>query len=85
VKHIEEMAKQKGCSPGQLVLAWVLARGEDIVPIFGTKRRSYLEENLGALDVTLTENDVKCIEEVAPRGTASGSRYPEPMMKLLNR
>jgi aryl-alcohol dehydrogenase-like predicted oxidoreductase len=85
VKHIEQMAKRKGCSPGQLVLAWVLARGEDIVPIFGTKRRSYLEENLGALDVALTGDDLKCIEELAPRGTASGSRYPEPMMKLLNR
>jgi aryl-alcohol dehydrogenase-like predicted oxidoreductase len=85
VEHIEQTAKQKRCSPGQLALAWVLAQGEDIVPIFGTKRRSYLEENLHALDVTLTGDDLKRIEEIAPRGVASGSRYPEPMMKLLNR
>jgi len=68
------MAREKGCTPAQLVLAWVLAQGEDIVPIPGTKRRRYLEENLGALDVVLTAEDLARIEEIAPRGVAAGSR-----------
>ncbi len=71
-------------TPAQLALAWVLARGEDIVPIFGTKKRIYLEENLGALKIVLTAADLGHLEEVAPRGVAAGQRYPEAMMQLLN-
>jgi aryl-alcohol dehydrogenase-like predicted oxidoreductase len=84
VQHIEQMAKEKGCRPGQLALAWVLAQGKDIVPIFGTKRRTFLEENLGALDVELRPDDLARIDQVAPRGTAAGARYPEVMMGLLS-
>lgn len=85
VKQIEAMAAEKGCTPSQLALAWLLARGEFIVPLFGTKRRTYLAENIGALDVRLTERDLKRIDEIAPREVAAGLRYPEAMMKLLNR
>jgi aryl-alcohol dehydrogenase-like predicted oxidoreductase len=84
VARVEEIAKQKGCTPAQLALAWVLAQGEDIVPIPGTKRRKYLEENAGALDVQLTPEDLRRIEEVAPHGAAAGERYPEHMMQLVN-
>ena len=85
VRRIEEMAAQKGCTPAQLALAWVLAQGEDIVPIPGTKRRRYLEENLAALEVGLTAEDLVRIHEVAPRGAVAGARYPESMMGLVNR
>jgi aryl-alcohol dehydrogenase-like predicted oxidoreductase len=85
VARIEQMAKEKHCTPSQLALAWVLARGADIVPIFGTKRRKYLEENLGALTVTLTSEDLERIDELAPRGVAAGPRYPEAAMKAVNR
>jgi aryl-alcohol dehydrogenase-like predicted oxidoreductase len=85
VRRIEELAAEKRCTPAQLALAWVLAQGEDIVPIPGTKRRTYLEENIGALDVTLTAQDLARIDEVAPKGVAAGPRYPEPMMATLNR
>ncbi|MGH7429533.1 MAG: aldo/keto reductase, partial [Candidatus Methylomirabilaceae bacterium] len=85
VRRIEEMAGQRRCTPAQLALAWVLAQGEDIVPIPGTKRRKYLEENIGALDVELTAEDLARIEEVAPHGIAAGSRYPESMMHMVNR
>lgn len=85
VKRIREMAKAKGCTPAQLALAWVLAQGDDVVPIPGTKRRKYLEENLGALDVELTANDLARIEEIAPKGVAAGERYPAPMMQFVNR
>jgi aryl-alcohol dehydrogenase-like predicted oxidoreductase len=84
VRRVEQIAAAKGCTPAQLALAWVLAQGEDIVPIFGTKKRVYLEENLGALQKVLTAADLKSLEEVAPRGAAAGPRYPEAMMKLLN-
>jgi aryl-alcohol dehydrogenase-like predicted oxidoreductase len=84
VRRVEEIAKQKGCAPGQLALAWVLAQGEDIVPIPGTKHRQYLEENVGALDVKLTAEDLRRINEVAPRGTAAGLRYPESVMHMVN-
>ena len=84
VKRIEEIATAKGCSAAQLALAWVLAQGDDIVPIPGTKRTKYLEENLGALDVALTQADLAQIEEVAPKGVAAGMRYPEAMMSLVN-
>lgn len=76
VRAIEEMARDKGCTPAQLALAWVLARGNDIVPIPGTKRRTYLDDNLGALDVTLDDADLRRIDEVLPPGAASGERYP---------
>jgi aryl-alcohol dehydrogenase-like predicted oxidoreductase len=85
VARIEKMAAAKGCTPAQLALAWVLAQGEDIVPIPGTKRRKYLEQNVAAMDVTLTAADLKQIDEVAPRGVAAGSRYPEAMMHMVNR
>jgi aryl-alcohol dehydrogenase-like predicted oxidoreductase len=85
VKRVEEIAREKRCTPAQLALAWVLAQGGDIVPIPGTKRRKYLQENVGALDVDLTSKDLARIDAVAPRGAFVGSRYPEAMMKLLSR
>jgi aryl-alcohol dehydrogenase-like predicted oxidoreductase len=85
VKRIEKMASEKGCTPAQLALAWVLAQGEDIVPIPGTKRRKYLEENVAALDVDLTAQDLKSIDELAPKGATAGMRYPEAAMAAVNR
>ena len=85
VKRIKEIAAEKGCTPAQLALAWVLAQGEDIVPIPGTKRRKYLEENVGALEVRLTADDLRRIDEIAPKGVAAGDRYPEAAMKAVNR
>lgn len=85
VKRVQEIAREKRCTPAQLALAWVLAQGNHIVPIPGTKRRKYLQENIGALDVNLTSNDLELIEEAAPKHAFAGSRYPEAMMKLLNR
>jgi aryl-alcohol dehydrogenase-like predicted oxidoreductase len=85
VARVEAIAKEKGCTPGQLALAWLLAQGQDIIPIPGTKRRKYLEENAGALNVELTRSDLKRIDEVAPHGAASGPRYPEHMMALVGR
>ncbi len=84
VARIEAMAREKGCTSSQLALAWVLAQGKDIVPIFGTKRRSFLEENLRAFEMDLTAQDLQRIEEIAPPGAAAGGRYPENMMKLVN-
>ena len=78
-----EMAKKKGCTPGQLALAWLLARGRDIVPIPGTKRKERLEENLAAAEVTLTADEVTALQEAIPVGAASGSRYPVPAMKSV--
>jgi aryl-alcohol dehydrogenase-like predicted oxidoreductase len=85
VRRVEEIACEKRCTSAQLALAWVLAQGEDIVPIPGTKRRKYLQENVGALDVVLTDEDLARIEEVAPKDAFAGSRYPEAMMKLVSR
>jgi aryl-alcohol dehydrogenase-like predicted oxidoreductase len=85
VRRIEEMAAEKGCTPAQLALAWVLAQGKDIVPIPGTKRRKYLEENVAALDVEITQEDLKRIDEIAPKGVATGLRYPEAGMATVNR
>jgi aryl-alcohol dehydrogenase-like predicted oxidoreductase len=85
VRQVEEMAKAKGCKPSQLALAWVLAQGDDIVPIPGTKRRQYLEENVGAIELELTARDLRRIDESFPQGVAAGSRYPEAMMKAVNR
>jgi aryl-alcohol dehydrogenase-like predicted oxidoreductase len=84
VRRVEEIAKEKGCKPSQLALAWVLAQGDDIVPIPGTKRRKYLEENVGALDLELTSEDLRRIEEAFPRDATAGARYPEHMMQLVN-
>jgi aryl-alcohol dehydrogenase-like predicted oxidoreductase len=85
VVRVEALAREKHCTAGQLALAWLLAQGEDIIPIPGTKRRKYLEENVGALHVKLTADDLRRIEEVAPKGVAAGMRYPETMMTLINR
>jgi aryl-alcohol dehydrogenase-like predicted oxidoreductase len=85
VRHIEDVAKQKGCTAPQLALAWVMAQGEDIVPIPGTKRRKYLEENVAAAGIRLTREDLARIDEIAPKGAAAGLRYPEAMMKAVNR
>jgi aryl-alcohol dehydrogenase-like predicted oxidoreductase len=84
VRQVEEIAKEKGCKASQLALAWVLAQGEDIVPIPGTKQRKYLEENAGALQVQLTTDDLRRINDVFPSGVASGPRYNEQMMAAVN-
>ena len=84
VKEVEELAREKGCEPSQLALAWVLAQGDDIVPIPGTKRRKYLEENAAAVDLELTSDALRHLTEVFPSGAASGMRYPEHMMSLIN-
>jgi aryl-alcohol dehydrogenase-like predicted oxidoreductase len=85
VRHIGALAGEKGCTPSQLALAWVLAQGDDMVPIPGTKRRQYLEENVGAIRVTLTRADLERIDEIAPKGVAAGDRYAAASMKLLGR
>jgi aryl-alcohol dehydrogenase-like predicted oxidoreductase len=85
VVRVREIAKAKGCTPGQLALAWLLAQGPDIIPIPGTKRRKYLEENAAAVDVILSPSELRRIEEVAPRGVAAGDRYPAAMMALVGR
>lgn len=85
VAEIERMADEKDCTPAQLALAWVLAQGEDIVPIPGTKRRRYLEDNLGALDVSLSRDDLARIDQILPPGAAAGTRYPESGMASVNR
>ena len=77
VERVREIAEQKGCTPGQLALAWVLRRGDDIVPIPGTKHVRYLEENVGALDVDITDDDLARLEEVMPAGVAAGERYAD--------
>ena len=84
VSRVEAIAKEKGCTPARLALAWVLAQGEDIVPIPGTKRRKYLEDNVGALNVQLTPEDLRRLDEIFPHGAAAGPRYPEAMMKVVN-
>jgi aryl-alcohol dehydrogenase-like predicted oxidoreductase len=84
VERVEEIARRKKCTPAQLALAWLLAQGEDIVPIPGTKQRRYLEENVGALEVKLTASDLEEIEEVAPKGVAAGDRYHEAGMRTIN-
>ena len=85
VTRIEAIASEKGCSASQLALAWVLAQGDALVPIPGTKRRTYLEENVAAADVELTPADLARIDEVAPLGAAAGMRYPAEMMGSVNR
>jgi aryl-alcohol dehydrogenase-like predicted oxidoreductase len=85
VAKIEEIAREKHCTPAQLALAWVLAQGEDISPIPGTKRRKYLEQNLEAINIQLTPGDLARIDEVAPKGVAAGDRYSAPAMAALDR
>jgi len=84
VHQVAEMAEEKGCTPAQLALAWVLAQGEDVVPIPGTKRIEFLEENVGALAVRLSADDLARLDEVLPPGAAKGSRYPEAQMKSVH-
>jgi len=84
VRRVETLAAEKRCTPSQLALAWVLARGEDVVPIPGTTRRKHLEENVGALAVELTARDVSAIDEVAPKGVAAGERYAPDGMRFVN-
>jgi aryl-alcohol dehydrogenase-like predicted oxidoreductase len=85
VERVEEIAREKRCTPAQLALAWVLAQGDDIVPIPGTKRRRYLQENVGALEVALTSKDLARIDEVAPHEAVAGARYPDWAMEMVNR
>jgi aryl-alcohol dehydrogenase-like predicted oxidoreductase len=84
VKEVEEIARDKKCQPSQLALAWVLAQGGDIVPIPGTKRRKYIEENAASVDLELTSDDMRRLNQVFPSGAASGERYSEQMMTLIN-
>jgi aryl-alcohol dehydrogenase-like predicted oxidoreductase len=84
VRRVEEIANEKRCKPAQLALAWVLAQDKNVVPIPGTKRRKYLEENVAALDVKLNAEDLRRIDEIFPSGAAAGLRYPEHMMQTVN-
>ena len=84
VRKVEELARKKNCQPSQLALAWVLAQGQDVVPIPGTKRRKYLEENIGALKVNLTAEELLEIDKVFPSGAAAGHRYTQEMMHLID-
>jgi len=85
VREVEKMAQEKGCTAAQLALAWVLAQGDDIVPIPGTKHIRYLDENIGALDVRLTSEDLKRLDQILPPGAAAGERYHERGMETVNR
>jgi aryl-alcohol dehydrogenase-like predicted oxidoreductase len=85
VGEIERLAAEKGCTPAQLALAWVLAQGDDLVPIPGTKRRRHLDENVAALEVKLTPGDLARIDRVVPPGVAAGTRYAAPQMQHLGR
>jgi aryl-alcohol dehydrogenase-like predicted oxidoreductase len=84
VERVTEIADEKGVTAGQLALAWVLSQGKDIVPIPGTKRRRYVEENGAASEIELTDEDLARLDELAPKGSASGARYPEAMMRFVN-
>jgi aryl-alcohol dehydrogenase-like predicted oxidoreductase len=84
VARVTEIASEKGVTAGQLALKWVLIQGEDIVPIPGTKRRRYLDENAAASEIELTNQDLARLDELAPRGAAAGTRYPEAMMRFVN-
>jgi len=85
VREVEAMAREKGCSAAQLALAWVLAQGEDVVPIPGTKHVRYLDENIGALEVKLSDEDLRRLDEILPPGAAAGQRYHERGMETVNR
>ena len=82
---VQELAQRKGATPAQIALAWVLQKGDDIVPIPGTKRRVYLEENLGAADVALSAAEMEQLDAAIPPGAAAGPRYPERLMKFVDR
>jgi aryl-alcohol dehydrogenase-like predicted oxidoreductase len=84
VDTVERLAAEKKCTPAQLALAWVLARGRDIVPIPGTKRMKYIEENAQAAEIILSENDLAAIDDAIPPGTTAGERYPERAMRAVN-
>jgi aryl-alcohol dehydrogenase-like predicted oxidoreductase len=84
LRHLEEWAEKKSCTPAQLALAWVLAQGEDIVPIPGMSRPAHLEDNLGALEIAFTREELACVNDIAPKGVAAGERYPEMAMKVVN-
>jgi aryl-alcohol dehydrogenase-like predicted oxidoreductase len=84
VGRVEQLASRKGCKASQLALAWVLAQGEEIVPIPGTTRRTHLEDNIAALEVALTADDLARLNEAAPKGATAGDRYPERAMKVVN-
>jgi aryl-alcohol dehydrogenase-like predicted oxidoreductase len=84
VRRIEELAREKKCTPSQLALAWLLAQGEDIVPIPGTKRRAFLEENVGALSVSLSAAELRDLDRIAPKGIAAGPRYAEAGMRTID-
>ena len=84
VRRVDQIAAEKGCKASQLALAWVLAQGEEIIPIPGTTRRAHLEENLAALEITLTAQDLARLNEAAPKGIAAGERYTEGGMKVVN-
>jgi aryl-alcohol dehydrogenase-like predicted oxidoreductase len=84
VRRVEQIAAEKGCKPSQLALAWALAQGEEIIPIPGTTRRAHLEENLAALEITLTAQDLAHLNQVAPKGVAAGDRYTEGGMRVVN-
>jgi aryl-alcohol dehydrogenase-like predicted oxidoreductase len=84
VHEVEAMAREKGCTTAQLALAWVLAQGDDVVPIPGTKRRKYLDENIAALDVKLSDEDLQRLDRILPPGAAAGERYHERGMASLN-
>jgi aryl-alcohol dehydrogenase-like predicted oxidoreductase len=85
VDRVRQIAEDKGVTPSQLALAWVLAQGDDVVPIPGTKRRQYLADNIAALDVELSAEEVARIDEAAPAGAAVGTRYPEALMSRIRR
>ena len=85
VSQVEALAAARGCTPAQLALAWVLAQGLDIVPIPGTKRRTYLDQNVAALDITLSPEELAALERVSPKGAVAGDRYAPSMMPFLNR
>ena len=85
MREIGEIAEEKGCTPAQLALAWVLSRGNDVVPIPGTKRRTYLQQNIGALSVALSESDMQRIDQIIPPGAAAGDRYHAQGMTTVNR
>jgi aryl-alcohol dehydrogenase-like predicted oxidoreductase len=84
VARVRQVAREKACTPAQLALAWLLAQGEDIVPIPGTKHRTYLEENVAAMEIRLTPEDVRRLAELIPQGAAAGARYPEGGMRTVN-
>lgn len=85
VRRVEALAKEKGCTAGQLALAWVLAQGDDIVPIPGTRKRPHLDQNVAAVEIPLTLEELQRLDEAVPLGAARGTRYPEAMMGWLNR